>query len=171
MKKIDRNDLIFEPLKEADFPLLFEWLNSPHVAEQWGGVKSLEEVQTKYRNKLASDWQQVFIVSKNGKRFGYIQSYRASRAGGNWWPGEPDTTVGIDQFIGDTELLGKGMGTSMVREFSDWLLSQPNTRRVIADPSLTNSRAIACYRRAGFKDVGVVETPEGQALLMEKMAG
>lgn len=171
MQKIHRKDLTFEPLKEADFPLLFEWLNSPHVAEQWDGVKSIEEVQAKYREKLASDWQQVFIVSRSGKQFGYIQSYRATRAGANWWPGEADTTVGIDQFIGDAQLLGRGIGTSMVREFSDWLLSQPNIRKVIVDPSPTNSRAIACYRKAGFKDVGVVDTPEGQALLMEKMVG
>jgi aminoglycoside 6'-N-acetyltransferase-1b len=171
MGPIHRNDLVFVPLTEEDFPRLLEWLNSPHVAEQWDGAKSLEEVQLKYRDKLASDWQQVFIVSKNGERFGYIQSYRANRAGQDWWPGEPDTTVGIDQFIGDKQMLGKGLGTSMVREFSDWLLTQPNTLKVITDPSPTNSRAIACYRKAGFKDVGVVDTPEGQALLMAKGAG
>ena len=171
MQVIHRRDLTFEPLKEADFPLLFDWLNSPHIVEQWDGAKSLEEVQIKYRDKLALDWHQMFIVSKNGKKFGYIQSYRATRAGQHWWPSEPETTVGIDQFIGDDQLLGKGLGTSMVKEFSDWLLTQPNTKKVITDPSPTNSRAIRCYRKAGFKDVGVVDTPEGPALLMEKSAG
>lgn len=171
MATIRLNDLLFEPLSEADFPLLHEWINAPHVAEQWGGAKSLEEVRSKYREKIALDWQQAFIVSKSGERFGYIQSYRVSRAGENWWPNEPETTVGIDQFIGRADWLGRGLGISMVREFSDWLLRQPNTTKVITDPSPRNARAISCYRAAGFNEVGVVTTPDGAALLMQKMGG
>jgi RimJ/RimL family protein N-acetyltransferase len=171
MTAIRLNNLVFEPLRDSDFPLLYEWLNSPHVADQWDGAKSLEEVRFKYQDKIASDWQQAFIVSTHGSRFGYIQSYRASCAGENWWPNEPETTVGIDQFIGDGSSLGKGLGTSMVREFSNWLLRQPNTTKVITDPSPNNLRAIACYRKAGFKEFGVVTTPDGPALLMEKRAG
>ena len=79
--------------------------------------------------------------------------------------------MGIDQFIGDAQSLGKGLGTAMVKEFSDWLLQQLNTAKVITDPSPSNTRAVACYRKAGFKDVGVVTTPDGTALLMEKKAG
>jgi len=171
MEVIRLDDLVFEPLSEADFPLLHKWLNSPHVADRWDGAKSLEEVHSKYQDKISSDWQQAFIVSKNSSRFGYIQSYRSSHAGENWWPNEPETTVGIDQFIGDAQSLGKGLGTAMVKEFSDWLLQQLNTAKVITDPSPSNTRAVACYRKAGFKDVGVVTTPDGTALLMEKKAG
>ena len=170
MAVLKLGELAFEPLSEADFPLLLRWLNSPHVAEVWDGAKTLAEVRSKYRDKIASDWQRAFIVSTIGERFGYIQSYRAARVGADWWPHEPETTVGIDQFIGETHLLGKGLGTSMVREFSDWLLRHPKTERVITDPSLRNERAIACYRKAGFKDVRVVTTPDGPALLMEKRA-
>ena len=171
MEPIRQNGLLFEPLSESDFPLLYEWLNSPHVSAQWDGAITMEEVQRKYRDKINSDWQSAYIVSNDSQRFGYLQSYRAARAGPGWWTDEPDTTVGIDQFIGDAQSLGKGLGTSMVREFSDWLLRQSNTQRVITDPSPTNARAIACYRRAGFRDVRILNTPEGSALLMEKRAG
>jgi RimJ/RimL family protein N-acetyltransferase len=34
------------------------------------------------------------------------------------------------------------------------------------DPSPDNARAIACYRKAGFRDIGVIATPDGPALLM-----
>ncbi len=165
------NSLLFEPLTESDFPLLYKWLNSPHVAAQWDGEKSLEEVENKYRDKLNSDWQSAYIVSKNEQRFGYIQSYRATKAGADWWPGELPTTVGIDQFIGDASLLSRGLGTAMVREFSDWLLSQHDIEKVITDPSPNNTRAIRCYENAGFSKVELVDTPEGKALLMEKKAG
>jgi aminoglycoside 6'-N-acetyltransferase len=38
--------------------------------------------------------------------------------------------------------------------------------RVLTDPAPTNERAIRAYEKAGFTKVGMVETPEGQSLLM-----
>ena len=93
---------------------------------------------------------------------------RASEAGDGWWVGEPDTTVGIDQFIGSTDHLHKGLGTEMMKVFSDWLLSDPRNKRVITDPKPDNTTAISCYKRAGFSEVGHIETPDGEALLMER---
>jgi len=170
MEVLKLGELAFEPLSEAHFPLLLRWLNSPHVAEVWDGAKTLGEARSKYEEKIASDWQRALIVSRLGERFGYIQSYQAARAGAAWWPHEPETTVGIDQFVGEAHLLGKGLGTAMVREFSDWLLRQPGVEKVITDPRPGNARAIACFRKAGFNDVRVIATPDGPALLMEKRA-
>lgn len=111
----------------------------------------------------------AFIVSKAEQPFGYIQSYLAHRARTCLWPHEQESTIGIDQFIGEVALLGKGLGALMVREFSDWLLTDPHRERVITDPASDNERAIRCYRRAGFHDVHVVETPDGKVLLMERL--
>ena len=167
MNSMRLHSLDFEPLSVAHFPLLFVWLNTPHVIQHWDGVQSIEEVEAKYGGKLESLDQRAFIVSKEGTPFAYIQKYRASTVGGGWWPGEPDTTVGIDQFIGSAAHLAKGLGTEVVREFSDWLLLDPHTKRIITDPKPTNIRAIRCYKRAGFTESGLVETPDGVALVME----
>ncbi len=56
----------------------------------------------------------------------------------------------------------------MVKAFSNWLLSQPGVTRIITDPSPTNLRAIRCYEKAGFVKCGVISTPDGAAMLMEK---
>jgi RimJ/RimL family protein N-acetyltransferase len=37
---------------------------------------------------------------------------------------------------------------------------------VQTDPSPMNRRAIRCYEKAGFRDVWIVDTPDGEALLM-----
>ena len=171
MNALHLHDLVFEPLKESDFGLLHTWLNSPHVAGTWGRAPSLEAVHARYLGKIASAQQQAFVVSKDGEPFGFMQWYRARGAGDAWWPHESDLTVGIDQFIGATRFLGKGLGSAMARELSDWLLRQPGNQKVIADPDPTNARAIACYRRAGFRDVEFCVTPDGPALLMEKTRG
>lgn len=91
--------------------------------------------------------------------------------GNGWWPNEPETTVGIDQVVGDPKFLHRGLGTLMVREFSNWLLSQHENETVITDPKPENMKAIQCYQRAGFNDVGLIDTPDGRVVLMEKRAG
>ena len=54
----------------------------------------------------------------------------------------------------------------MVRAFLDYLFSDPNVTKVQTDPSPDNARAIRCYEKAGFRPVGVVQTPDGPALYM-----
>jgi aminoglycoside 6'-N-acetyltransferase-1b len=38
--------------------------------------------------------------------------------------------------------------------------------KIQTDPAPTNLRAIRCYEKAGFRKVGIVDTPDGPALLM-----
>jgi RimJ/RimL family protein N-acetyltransferase len=47
------------------------------------------------------------------------------------------------------------------------LLTRPVTV-VQTDPSPANARAIRCYQAVGFVAVGVVATPDGDALLMRR---
>lgn len=161
--------LLFESLSEADFELLHKWLNTPHVARWWDGSVTIKEVRHKFLDVISSDWQHGFIVSSAGRRIGYIQSYRAHRIGGGWWLNEPVSTLGIDQFLGDEDLLGRGLGTDMVRLYSDHLLCRCTpAETIIADPKPENIRAIRSYLKAGFRERGLVETPDGVALVMEK---
>lgn len=166
--------LSFKPLTEKDLALVFKWLGEAHVKAWWGERDSFEEVCLKYRKKIAAEWQQPLIVSTAGQPFGYLQYYCVTCSGegrGGWWSNEASTTFGIDQFIGEPEYLFKGLGTQMVKSFSDWLLTQPDCKKIISDPSPDNVAAIRCYSKAGFRSVGEIDTPNGRALLMEKEGG
>ena len=97
-----------------------------------------------------------------------VQAYRvmAHQADG-WWLEETDPhALGIDQFIGLGDRLGRGLGTRMLRAFVAFLFEDPRVTTIQTDPSPDNLRAIACYRKVGFRDVGVVVTLDGPALLM-----
>ena len=168
MSLLELDDFSFHPLKEGDFLLLFSWLQSPHMRGLWDDVQSLADVRRQFQDKIGSATQNAYIVYLGGQAFAYVQSYQASSAGAGWWPGESSTTVGIDQFIGVSSFLGRGIGTRMVRVFSDWILSRGEVLKVITDPKPGNQRAIRCYRNAGFQEVGLVQTPDGLELLMEK---
>lgn len=163
------NDPIhFRRISEGDLPMLSEWLRRPHVAAWWDVQTSLEAVRTKYLPRLAEDSTVVpYIAFQADEPIGYIQSYVAACCGDGWWPDITDTgVVGIDQFLADGAKLGQGLGSAMAAAFVKILLADPGVTLIQTDPSPGNARAIRCYEKAGFREVGLVATPDGEALLM-----
>jgi aminoglycoside 6'-N-acetyltransferase-1b len=157
----------FRPVAEHDLPLLFEWLNRPHVIEWWDGPPSLIEVREKYLPRVCSASISPHLVFLDGAPVGFIQSYVAMEQGEGWRPGEGDPgVVGIDQFLADAADLGKGLGTEMVTQFVRLLFQNPEVTSIETDPAPGNLRAIRCYEKVGFRKRGVIETPDGPALLM-----
>ena len=77
----------------------------------------------------------------------------------------PAGTRGIDQFIGVPDMIGRGHGSSFIRQFVDGLLAS-GTPRVVTDPDPDNRRAVRAYEKAGFERERMVDTPDGPALLM-----
>ena len=45
------------------------------------------------------------------------------------WPDQPDGTRGIDQFIGEADLIDRGHGTALVRVFVDGFVCRRHTAR------------------------------------------
>ena len=62
----------------------------------------------------------------------------------------PFGTRGIDQFIGDPDMIGRAHGSAFIRQFTDGLLTA-GTPRVLTDPDPANARAIRAYEKAGFR--------------------
>ena len=156
-------------MTEPDLPLFSIWLNRPHVSEWWDERIGLQDVREIYLPLLNSKSSvQCYFAQLNESPVGFIQSYNVvAQQSSGWWLDETDpNAVGIDQFLADAENLGKGMGTEMVRQFAKLLFQDPAATKIQTDPSPTNSRAICCYEKAGFRKVGIVDTPDGPALLM-----
>jgi len=105
-----------------------------------------------------------FIVAADKRDFAYLQCYNLSA----WNTGlgaQPEGTRGLDQFIGESDMLDCGHGSAFIRTFADRLLAA-GTPRVVIDPDPANARAIRAYEKAGFRRDRVVVTPDGPALLM-----
>ena len=157
----------FRPLAEADLPLLFEWLNRPHLVGWMHGPITLPEVQREYGAHIESSSLDPYLACVEGVPVGYIQSYVAMEQGGGWWTDESDPgVIGTDQFLAEPERLGRGLGTAMVGQFTARLLGDPAVTRIQVDPAPDNGRAIRCYEKVGFRPAGPIETPDGPALLM-----
>lgn len=157
----------FIPIAGQHLPMLREWLGRPHVAQWWGELPTIESLHEDY--VVAADGTRAFIALQGGAPIGFIQCYVVLGSGDGWWPDETDPGArGIDQFLCDGERLGQGLGRAMVRRFVDQLLEDPAVTVVQTDPSPDNPRAIRCYEAAGFVAEGVVDTPDGPAVLMRR---
>jgi RimJ/RimL family protein N-acetyltransferase len=160
----------FEPFTEADRPLLLDWLSRPHVSEWWEGPYDADRVQAEFPDPDPKVAQ--YLAHHGGRPVGFIQSYVVAGAGGGWWEGERDPGArGIDQFLADAADLGKGLGTRMIAAFVARLFADPAVTKIQIDPDPANARAIRCYEKVGFECVGLVETPDGPALLMTLARG
>ena len=74
----------------------------------------------------------------------------------------PEKSIGIDLFIGNPEYLNKGYGTTLLKEFITFIkASEPDCKAIIIDPATDNDRAIACYKKVGFKTIGEYISPYG----------
>jgi aminoglycoside 6'-N-acetyltransferase len=154
----------FQPMTAGDMPLVQRWLTLPHVAEWWRDPETLEFVS----GDLGHPDLAQFIVGLDGRPFAYLQCYQIS----DWHVGfgpQPEGTRGLDQFIGEADMLGSGHGSAFIRAFTNHLFERGVPRMVI-DPSPDNPRAIRAYEKAGFEKAGMVDTPDGPALLMVRNA-
>ena len=61
---MDKPQFQFRALTERDLPLLFEWLNRPHVAEWWDGPVSLTAVRETYLPILSTSSRGVRARTK-----------------------------------------------------------------------------------------------------------
>jgi aminoglycoside 6'-N-acetyltransferase len=156
----------FRVVTSADLPLLGAWLWRGHVREWWGDpVRGLARIV----EHIVDPAIDPFIVEFDDRPIGYIQSWDPHAEADHPCCDQPGGTRGIDQFIGELELIGRGHGTAFVGLFVERLF-KAGAPRVITDPNPRNSRAIRAYAKAGFKEIDRRITVSGEALLMARDA-
>ena len=153
---------LFRPLTSSDLPLVRRWRREPHVT-QWWGPPEIEDEKEKLGDKDVRMW----IVEQEGRPFAYAQDYDPHA----WHPHPfshlPSGSRGIDQYIGEADMIGRGHGSRFVRQHCGMLFAE-GAPAIGTDPHPDNARAIRAYEKAGFSLVsGPVETRWGMAVLME----
>jgi aminoglycoside 6'-N-acetyltransferase len=155
------SDYRFRPMSAGDLPLIRRWLEIPEVTRWWGYADEQYEL---VRGDLDHPDMDQFIVALDDQPFGYIQCYALSTWNQSFGL-QPPATRGIDQFIGEPAMIGRGHGSSFIRQFVEGLLAS-GIPRVVTDPDPDNGRAVRAYEKAGFQSERVVDTSDGPALLM-----
>ena len=151
----------FQPMTSGHLPMIRRWLETPEVVRWWGQP---DEQYDLVSGDLDHPDMDQFIVAMGDRPFGYIQCYALSTWNQGFGP-QPEAARGIDQFIGEPDMIGHGHGSDFIRQFADRLLA-PGVPRIVTDPDPDNARAVRAYARAGFERDRIVETPDGPVLLM-----
>ena len=152
----------FRPMSRADLPMIRQWLSMPHVVQWWGKPDEQFGLVSDDLDHPAMD---QFIVATGERPFGYIQRYDPEVWEPHPFGAQPRGTVGIDQFIGEPDMIGRGHGSAFIRAFADRVLNE-GAPRVLTDPDPLNTRAVRAYEKAGFVSERLVDTSDGLALLM-----
>lgn len=149
-------------MSRGDLGLMAKWLNTKEVLEFFGdpdAPPSARQVQEKYGPRIdGMSAVEPYIAETESKPFAFMQCYRLTDEDYKSYGYSVEETVyGIDQFIGEPELLGKGYGTRMVTEFLSFIFNERGADAVTVDPELTNPRAIRCYEKCGFQKVKQID--------------
>jgi aminoglycoside 6'-N-acetyltransferase len=152
----------FRPMSAGDLPMVLRWLRQPHVVQWWGDTHEQFELVSGDLDVEAMD---QYIVTTGGRPFGYIQCYDLRAWPDHGFGEHPEGTLGIDQFIGEPDMVDRGHGSGFIRAFIERQLAG-GAPRIVTDPDPDNPRAVRAYEKAGFQKAALVDTPEGIALLM-----
>ena len=156
---------------DADYGLIVRWRAQPHVHEWWDPddpAPDLDTVRSHYGPRArGDDPTTACVIELEHRPVGYLQFYR-------WlaWPEEAEMlevgadqdTFGIDLFIGEPDLIDRGVGTRIVSLICDHLEREHGASSVALTTEVTNHRAQRAYEKAGFEKVRQVldtDTREG----------
>jgi aminoglycoside 6'-N-acetyltransferase len=150
----------------ADVATLATIRATPEVRHRWSGG---DDLIVELLDDVATAELHVLVIEFEGRIVGAIQ-----------WEAEEDPMyrhASIDLYI-DPAVHGRGIGSDAVRTLARYLIEDHGHHRVVIDPAADNVAAIACYRKVGFRTVGVMRQYERSAdgtwhdgLLMELLAG
>ncbi len=146
---------------EADHvPALRALFALPEVAEAWPGDNF-----SRLDDRLEQDDVVGMVVEHEDQVIGFIQYSQEL---------DPNYRYAMIDIVLHPHWCNQGLGTDALRTLARHLFDDLGHHRIMIDPRATNRRAIAAYRKVGFRDVGVMRQYElgndGQwhdALLMD----
>ena len=162
------SEFTFAPLREEDLDLVRQWLLRPHVRQWFDDVPgvaypdhTISEYQTAIRGEDPTD---LYVIKLDGRPIGVLQSYRIDD--------HPEyaaqvaltrPAVGIDLFIGDPELIGRGHGPALIRAFlRDVAFPRYSVDLCVIGPTASNAAAIRAYEKAGFRFLKTYLEPDSR---------
>ena len=136
-----------------NYQLLHKWCSNKNVYEWFEQrILSLDEIITKYINKIINNKQDLFFIKYNNIKIGFVQIYKCNKKIGNY-----KNIYEYDIFIGDEEYLSKGIGTTVVDYIDNYIFNKYNADSILLRPFKRNERAVKCYLNNGYKIIDEYE--------------
>ena len=150
-------------LDDEDVQQMVVWRAAPHVHQWWDpdlpDPDSAAIIKEYEADTLPGSISTACFIELRGQPIGFIQFYRwsdyAEEATEAGMPVDEDSW-GIDVFIGNPDLVGRGYGTTAVDLMCEHLFAEKGAASVALTTELDNDVAIRAYEKAGFTKRGRV---------------
>lgn len=108
-----------------------------------------------YELPRSVNWREFLVAEIDSVPIGMVVIIDALQEESHYWgDNAPQNSWAIDIWIGTAEFRSKGFGTEMMKKALERCFDNHNASCVLIDPLQSNHRAIAFYRRLGFREVG-----------------
>jgi aminoglycoside 6'-N-acetyltransferase len=148
--------LEFRRMSADDLRQMYGWLQRDHVRRWWSKRETYDEVVEHYLPAIEGrEPTDLYLILLEDRPIGFIETYLVSD-----YPeyaeliGLGQGVAGVDLFIAEEELTGKGIGTDALRAFTrDVVFTRPATVACVADPDVRNAASIRAFEKSGFRSV------------------
>ena len=154
---INNLDITFRKLRDSkkDYEKLYNWCKRKHIYEWFEQrILSYNEIVSKYKYKLKTKKQNLYIIKSNNIDIGLVQIYKFENDINLNELNKYKNIYEYDVFIGDENYLNKGIGKKVVETINDIIYKKYHADSIILRPFKRNKRAIKCYKKCDFEIVG-----------------
>ena len=146
-KKLIGEHIYLSPRSTEDAELFTEWLNDFETTDYLGRSGNLVsiEAEREYLQKNNSPAATFVIITKEDKLIGTVSIERINHI-------DRRGILGI--FIGEKSAREKGYGTEAIQLILEYGFHYLNLNSIALDVMEFNARAIQCYKKCGFQEVG-----------------
>lgn len=146
--------LVLRRARLDDIPILQRWdrkpavirctTDNPEASVAFGGHDWHEAIA----NQSAIDHH--LIAELDGRPIGAMQIIDPHLEPTHYWGDIEPNLRALDIWIGDSDARGKGYGEQMMRQALAGCFADAQVTAIVIDPLVSNTRALAFYKRLGF---------------------
>jgi RimJ/RimL family protein N-acetyltransferase len=147
VRKISGELCYLSPMVVDDYPVYTRWLNDPETVR----YLNLSTLQISYESErealqeLAKGHNYAVVDLKSDQLIGNCGLV-------DWDQIHGTAEAGI--FIGNRDFWGKGYGAEALYLLTDFAFNTLNIKSILLKVYSANERAISCYRKIGYKQIG-----------------
>lgn len=157
----------FVKVGRGDYPMLRQWLASPHIGGWWDPPDQEIALIEKDMDNPRVDMRIVWL---DDMPFAFVQDYDLLESQEHYYCSKPPKSRSLDTFIGVPQFLQKGHAARYLRVRCGQLIGA-GVPYVFIDPEVENTRAVRAYQGAGFVIIEHAECSEGTKVCVMQYKG
>ncbi|MBN2788922.1 MAG: GNAT family N-acetyltransferase [Candidatus Delongbacteria bacterium] len=146
-KKLVGEKCYLSPINIDDHEQYTEWLNDLEITSNLGASRGVIALNTEreYLEKLSREHNYAIIDKETDTLIGNCGFHKIDTISRN-------AEIGI--FIGNKDFWDRGYGTDAMKQLMKYGFDHLNFRNIMLKVFSFNERAMASYRKCGFKEIG-----------------